>query len=67
MDGDWRATRLVYKRQIFNIKRVQTVDFIGYSKEHQTYVFNDVAVKNGVMHRLNEEDFLMLVNYQSRA
>ena len=29
----------------------------GYSKEHQTYVFNDVAVKNGVMHRLNEEDF----------
>ena len=45
------------KRQIFNIKRVQTVDFIGYSKEHQTYVFNDVAVKNGVMYRLNEEDF----------
>ncbi|MFA9209429.1 MAG: toprim domain-containing protein [Yersinia sp. (in: enterobacteria)] len=45
------------KRQIFNIKRVQTVDFVGYSKEYQAYVFNDLAIKNGVMHRLNEEDF----------
>ena len=44
-------------RQLFNIKRVQTTDFIGYSREYECYVFNDVAVKDGRLFTLNEEDF----------
>lgn len=48
------------KEQLYNIKRVQTVDFVGYSKTHGAYVFGDVAVKDGVLTKLNEEDFFDL-------
>jgi hypothetical protein len=39
------------------IRSVQTVDFVGYSGEHGCYVFNDVAVKDGHVYPLNDEDF----------
>ncbi len=44
-------------QQLFNIKRVQTTDFVGYSKEHECYVYNDVAIKDGRLYKLNDEDF----------
>ena len=47
----------IIKEQLYNMKTVQTIDFVGYSREHQAYVFNDVAVKDGRMHEINEEDF----------
>ncbi|MDP3636981.1 MAG: toprim domain-containing protein [Azonexus sp.] len=45
------------KKQMFGIKTVQTIDFIGYSKEHGAWVFDDIAVKNGSIVQLNDEDF----------
>jgi hypothetical protein len=39
------------------IKTVETIDFIGYSKEHGAYVFGDVAVKDGNLYELNAEDY----------
>lgn len=45
------------QRATFNIKTVDTVDFIGYSKDHKTWVFNDVAVNDGKMVQINDEDF----------
>lgn len=45
------------KDQLFNIKRVDTIDFIGYSKEHGCYLFNDLAVKDGKVYDINEQDF----------
>ncbi|MGB6113522.1 MAG: toprim domain-containing protein [Comamonas sp.] len=45
------------ERQLFNIKRVETVDFIGYSIDHGVYVLGDVAVKDGSLHDVNSEDF----------
>ncbi|WP_233869280.1 toprim domain-containing protein [Paraburkholderia adhaesiva] len=45
------------ERQMREIKSVQTVDFVGYSREHRCYVFNDVAIKDGQIHELNDEDF----------
>ncbi|MBL4766409.1 MAG: toprim domain-containing protein [Rhodobacteraceae bacterium] len=45
------------KKQLFGIKTVDTIDFIGYSKEHGAYVFNDIAVADGAVTRLNDEDF----------
>lgn len=45
------------QRQLFNIKTVQTIDFIGYSKEHAAWVFHDVAVSDGRIVPLNDEDF----------
>lgn len=45
------------KTWLARIKTVQTIDFIGYSKDHGAWVFNDVAVKDGRAIPLNEEDF----------
>lgn len=45
------------KNQLFNIKRVETVDFIGYSKTHDAYVFGDSAVSKGVIYEANDEDY----------
>lgn len=50
----------VLRNQLFQIKTVATVDFIGYSAEHLTYVFNEFAVKDGQLHELNTEDFFDL-------
>ncbi|MGI4816354.1 MAG: toprim domain-containing protein [Janthinobacterium lividum] len=48
------------ERQMRTIKSVQTVDFAGYSREHGCYVFNEIAVMDGQIHDLNEEDFFDL-------
>ena len=45
------------KDQVRGIKTVETIDYIGYSKEHGTYVLGDVAVKDGVLFALNSEDY----------
>lgn len=45
------------KEQMHRIKSVQTIDFVGYSKEHGCYVYADVAVKDGKLYTLNDEDF----------
>ncbi|MGS0740466.1 toprim domain-containing protein [Glaciimonas sp. GG7] len=45
------------ERDLFHIKRVETIDFEGYSKEYGCYVLDDVAVKDGVLHEVNGEDF----------
>lgn len=42
------------------IKRVATIDFIGYSKPHAAYVFNDLAVKDGQVVEMNEDDYFAL-------
>ncbi len=50
------------ERQLFNIKRVSTVDFVGYSKEHGCYLLGDVAVSGGKLHKLNDEDYFDIGN-----
>jgi len=47
----------IKRDQLYNIKTVQTLDFIGYSKEYGCYVYNDIAIKNGQRYNLNDEDF----------
>ncbi|WP_348826805.1 toprim domain-containing protein [Halomonas sp. RT37] len=46
--------------QIGNIKTVETIDYIGYSKEHGAYVFGDLAVAGGKLVRINSEDYFEL-------
>ncbi|MDO4708558.1 MAG: toprim domain-containing protein [Pseudomonadota bacterium] len=48
------------EEEIFNIKVVDTLPYVGYSLEHDAYVFGDVAVKEGRVHRLNDEDYFDL-------
>lgn len=47
----------IMEEQLYNIKTVKTINYVGYSIEHGTYVFNDVAVKDGRIYALNDEDF----------
>lgn len=47
----------IMKHQLYAIKRVETIDFIGYSREHGAYVFGDIAVKDGAIVEINEEDY----------
>lgn len=39
------------------LKTVQTIDFTGYTREHCAYIYGDVAVRDGKVFKLNEEDF----------
>jgi hypothetical protein len=45
------------KRWTFHIKTVETIDYIGYSLPHETYVFNSVAISKGRVIEKNEEDY----------
>ncbi len=43
--------------QLFNIKTVETIDYVGYAKEHKAWVLGDLAVREGQLFRANEEDY----------
>ncbi len=43
--------------QLFAIKTVETIDFVGYSKVHGAYVLGDLAVKDGQLVLANDEDY----------
>ncbi|NBA97949.1 toprim domain-containing protein [Pseudomonas sp. R5(2019)] len=45
------------EQQTDALKTVQTIDFTGYTREHGAYVYGDVAVRDGKVFKLNEEDF----------
>lgn len=47
-------------RWTYNIKSVQTIDFVGYSLQHGCYVFNDVAVQGERVVPMNDEDYFDL-------
>lgn len=47
----------IMQRQLENPKVIDTVDFIGYSAPHQAYILGKVAVANGQIHEVNDEDY----------
>ncbi|MBK5415067.1 toprim domain-containing protein [Pseudomonas sp. TH31] len=44
-------------KQIEGIKTVETIDFVGYSKEHGAYIFNDIACHKGTVYKANADDY----------
>lgn len=55
--GSSHQLEKIMQRQLENPKIVQTVDFIGYSAPHQTYILGKVAVRKGMVHEANAEDY----------
>ncbi|OLU22498.1 bifunctional DNA primase/helicase [Pseudomonas sp. PA15(2017)] len=55
--GTGQQLEKIMKQQTYGIKTVETIDFVGYSKEHGCYVFGDVAVKDGQVYEANAEDY----------
>lgn len=69
--GSQRHLDLWLKKQMFGIKTVDSIDFIGYSKAHKAWVFDDIAVSDGRIYELNEEDYFdigkLAVNSRNRS
>lgn len=47
----------IMKDQLYGLKTVETIDFIGYSRKHGAYIFGDLAVRGGLVEKANEEDY----------
>ncbi len=62
----WQLNWLV-KHHLDNIKIVDTVDFIGYSKEHEAWIFNNLAVSNGRVFDINDEDFFEVASHSVKS
>ncbi len=45
------------KRKTERLREVKTIDYIGYSREYQTYIFEKYAVHKGQIIAINEHDF----------
>ncbi len=58
--GTSQMLERMMERQLYNIRCVETVDFIGYSREHGAFVLGDTAVKGGRIYDLNAEDYFDL-------
>ena len=63
--GNSKQLDVMLGRMINGIKTVETIDFIGYSKDHQTYIFNDIAIRHGQSYPLNADDYFDLPNNKS--
>lgn len=55
--GNQNQLESIVKTQTTHIRRVNTIDFVGYSIEHGCWVFDNIAIKDGRVTRINEEDF----------
>ncbi|WP_254424126.1 toprim domain-containing protein [Thalassospira marina] len=56
-EGNTHQLNWILKKYLDHIRTVETTDFIGYSKEHGIYVFNNQAVAAGRVIDINDEDF----------
>ncbi len=56
--GSGRELDWIVKNNLNNIKQVKTVDYVGYAKEHEAYIYNDFAVKKGRIFKANREDYV---------
>ena len=59
-EGSARQLKAIMGKQLYEIKTVETVDFVGYSRDHKAYVFNDFAVRDGEVVDANAEEYFEL-------
>jgi hypothetical protein len=58
--GTSQMLERMMERELYNIHRVETIDFLGYSREHGAYLLGPLAVKGGKVYERNDEDFFEL-------
>lgn len=49
-----------YDDRLERLKEVDTIDFIGYTREFGAYVFGNVAIRDGRVFEVNEEEYFEL-------
>lgn len=57
----------IVKRQNEGIREVKTIDFIGYAKEHQTYIFSKYAIHKGQIIPINEYDYFKIGRHELKT
>lgn len=55
------------QQQLEKIKEVETVDFVGYSAKHKTYLLEKVAIHEGVVVEANEEDYFQVGRFNVKS
>lgn len=49
------------------IKTVNAINFIGYSEEHKSYIFNDIAVHGGKTVEINDENYFEVGQFSVKS
>jgi hypothetical protein len=55
--GSGKQLDRLMQDMMHNLKSVETIDYIGYSKEHKTFIYNEVAIRDGRINKINDEDY----------
>ncbi|HGJ5863625.1 MAG TPA: toprim domain-containing protein [Arsenophonus nasoniae] len=58
--GSTQQLDKILKRTLPTIKEVKTQNYVGYNKRYDAYIFNQVAIQNGKVYSLNQEDYFSL-------
>ena len=58
--GEAKHLDWIGSRWLQNPKTVEMIDHLGYSREHECYIFPKVAVCGGKVYDINEEDYFEL-------
>jgi len=58
--GSTRQLDRIFARQGADLRIVQALDFAGYSREHKAWVLDEIAVTNGKVIKINDEDYFDL-------
>lgn len=55
--GSGKQLDRLMQDMMHNLKSVETIDYIGYSKDHKAYIYNEVAIRDGQVKNINSEDY----------
>ena len=58
--GTTQMLERIVRHQTLDLKTVQTLDFWGYSRQHEAYIFRDLAVFRGRVIKANDEKYFDL-------
>ncbi len=58
--GESKHLDWIGSRWLQNLKKINTIEFIGYSREHQAFIFPEYAVKGGKVYPINDEEYFDL-------
>lgn len=63
LGSTWQLDKIVAD-QVTQIKTVETLDYTGYSEKHGAWILGDLAVKDGAVQPINDEDYFDFGNFQ---
>ncbi|WP_078055608.1 toprim domain-containing protein [Rappaport israeli] len=58
--GEAKHLDWIGSRWLQNLKKINTIEYIGYSREHKAYILPDFAVKAGKVYPKNKDDYFDL-------